>query len=232
MWLLPLFLRSRIVHAMRWSCLLWWLLTEMISTTTFAEKRKLPTTPSETIDGQELLQHLQQKKANDRSDIVKLVTKAASRNNNEEEQKDMKKTGLVVIPGLGRVDRLDTVLHNLRMLAGGGYLTKRTGKMSRQGQKNSPKDLSTGGGGYHQQQQQQWDCVIYIYADRNDPKTAGTIALITIQLYVPCSHISWTTVFLLYLTNEPPTVCNSLALLNVHMYLPIITLSVPIIFSL
>ena len=215
---------------MRWSCLLWWLLTEMIPSTIFAEKLKLPTTPSETIDGQELSQHLQQKKANVHSDIGKLVTNAASRNNNEE-QKDTKKTGLVVIPGLGRADRLDTVLHNLRMLAGGGYLTKRTGKMSRQGQKNSPKDSSTGGGGYHQQRQQ-WDCVIYIYADRNDPKTAGTIALITIQLYVPCSHISWTTVFLLYLANEPPTVCNSLALLNVHMYLPIITLSFPIIFSL
>ena len=144
--LFPLSERSRIVHAMRWSCLLWWLLTEMIPSTIFAEKLKLPTTPSETIDGQELLQHLQQKKrkaadkVNDRSDVFKLVTNAASRNNNEEQ----KKTGLVVIPGLGRVDRLDTVLHNLRMLAGGGYLTKRTGKKSRQSPRKSQKDSSTG----------------------------------------------------------------------------------------
>ena len=89
------------------------------------------------------------------------------------------KTGLVVIPGLGRADRLDTVLHNLRMLAGGGYLTKRTVKKGRQGVKNSQSDSSTGrdsistGRDHQHHQQQQWDCVIYIYADRNDPKTAG-----------------------------------------------------------
>ena len=166
---------------MRWSCLLWWLLAERIPITCLAEKRKLPSTPSETIDGQELLQHLRQRNGktadpvNDRSGVVaNPVINVVSRKDEQEDMKTTatKKTGLVVIPGLGRADRLDTVLHNLRMLAAGGYLTKRTVKKSRQSQKHSRKessnDLSP------PSHSQQWDCVIYIYADRNDVKTAGS----------------------------------------------------------
>lgn len=49
---------------------------------------------------------------------------------------DAMKTGLIVIPGLGRNDRLQTVIHNLNMLK--SYIG------------------ST------------WDCVVYIYAPRED----------------------------------------------------------------
>ena len=154
----------------------------MIPRASLAEKRKLPTTPSETIDGQELLQHLRRKKEKtadpllENAGIGKLtsVTNDVSGKDDLEDKKTTvtKKMGLVVIPGLGRADRLDTVLHNLRMLAGGGYLTKRTVKKSRQGQKNNRPDQSNENSS-PTSQNQLWDCVIYIYADRKDPKTAG-----------------------------------------------------------
>ena len=152
----------------------------MIPRSSLAEKRKLPTTPSETIDGQELLQHLRRKKERTADPVIesagigKPVTNDVSRKDDLEDKKTTvtKKMGLVVIPGLGRADRLDTVLHNLRMLAGGGYLTKRTVKKGRQGQKNNRPDQSNDNSS-PSSQNQQWDCVIYIYADRNDPKTAG-----------------------------------------------------------
>jgi hypothetical protein len=49
-----------------------------------------------------------------------------------------KRKGLLVIPGLGRPDRLETVAHNLRVLA----------------EQFQSSDLS-------------WDCVVYVYAPRD-----------------------------------------------------------------
>lgn len=51
------------------------------------------------------------------------------------------KRGLLVVPGLGRIDRLKTVVHNLKALD--------------LGRTKSSKDL-------------RWDCLVYVYANRSD----------------------------------------------------------------
>jgi hypothetical protein len=63
--------------------------------------------------------------------------------------------GMIVIPGLGRSDRLRTVVHNLLLLAS-----------SRIGYTTSGLVVS-------------WDCVVYVYAPRTDEAFWGNIAEIS-----------------------------------------------------
>ena len=53
------------------------------------------------------------------------------------------KEGLIIIPGVGRADRLQTVAHNLRLLES-NYLNDDGNRPSR------------------------WDCIIYVYAMHNN----------------------------------------------------------------
>lgn len=66
--------------------------------------------------------------------------------------------GLIIIPGLGRIDRLDTVLHNLNIIY-------------------SNKTISN-----------KWDCVVYIYASRNQGEFWSQREKIN-KLYSYCSVI-------------------------------------------
>ena len=110
-------------------------------------KRKLPSFPADTQDGRDLLQHLLDTKAS----AASAASAAASQ--------PTKALGLVVIPGLGRADRLETVIHNLRMLINGGHLVKRSDTAARRKRRASL-----------------WDCAVHVYADRRDRKNEAFFA--------------------------------------------------------
>jgi len=109
-------------------------------------KRKLPERPEDTQDGRDLLQHLR--------DAKRLAPAAAAA-----AAAPTKALGLVVVPGLGRADRLETVIHNLRMLINGGHLVKRSDAAARQ-----------------QRRATLWDCAVHIYANRREPQNAAFFA--------------------------------------------------------
>ena len=79
------------------------------------------------------------------------------------------KKGLLVVPGLGREDRLHIVLHNIRLLVQGGTLLPKSEKeeierKEMNGENNVADD---------KKYENLWDCVIYVYIDR--PENADDI---------------------------------------------------------
>ena len=116
----------------------------LCSSTVSAIRPTPPSNPQDTEDGRALRQHFRSKEQQSASPAL-------------QQPVSPQMLGLLVIPGLGRVDRLDTVIHNLRMLAAGGHLVKQ-------------------GGNTADQKKRTWDCVIYIYADRKDPSNSAFFA--------------------------------------------------------
>lgn len=80
----------------------------------------------------------------------------------------MKKRGLLVIPGLGRSDRLDIVVYNIKQLAAANHILKINNVDSQEeisvktdAEKNTDLDLYGNS----------WDCLIYIYAEKENSTT-------------------------------------------------------------
>ena len=77
----------------------------------------------------------------------------------------MKKRGILVIPGLGRSDRLDIVVYNIKQLVAGNHILKINNgdsldeiSVKTESEKNTDLDLYGNS----------WDCLIYIYAEKTN----------------------------------------------------------------
>lgn len=79
------------------------------------------------------------------------------------------KKGLLVVPGLGREDRLHIVLHNIRLLVQGGTLLPKSEKEEIERKEMNGENIVVDDKKY----ENLWDCVIYVYIDR--PENADDI---------------------------------------------------------
>ena len=86
--------------------------------------------------------------------------------------KIVKKNGILVVPGLGRIDRLEIVLFNIKLLVSGNYIRKK------EEIKNNNININNNDNNNNHEKKENkneeiiyentWDCIIYIYADKNN----------------------------------------------------------------